>query len=58
MGGSLPIYLFDEALAIPIVILPIANHDNNQHGRDENLRLENLFDAVAVYAAVVSQLGR
>jgi len=58
MGGSLPIYLFDEALAIPIVILPIANHDNNQHGRDENLRLENLFDAVAVYAAVASQLGR
>jgi acetylornithine deacetylase/succinyl-diaminopimelate desuccinylase-like protein len=58
MGGSLPIYLFEEALEIPIVILPIANHDNNQHGRDENLRIENLFDAVGVYAAVISQFDQ
>jgi acetylornithine deacetylase/succinyl-diaminopimelate desuccinylase-like protein len=58
MGGSLPIYLFEEALDMPIIILPVANHDNNQHGRDENLRLGNLFDAVAVYAAVISQFDR
>lgn len=55
LGGSLPIYLFDQALDMPIVILPVANHDNNQHGRDENMRLKNLFDAVAVYAAVIAQ---
>lgn len=54
MGGSLPIHLFDQALDMPIVLLPIANHDNNQHGRDENLRLGNLFDAVGVYAAVLA----
>ena len=58
MGGSLPIYLFEDYLRIPIVILPIANHDNNQHGRDENIRLANLFDAVGLYAAVVSAYGR
>jgi acetylornithine deacetylase/succinyl-diaminopimelate desuccinylase-like protein len=34
------------------------HHDNNQHGQDENLRLENLLDAVAVYAAVISRYGR
>ncbi|MBT8145172.1 MAG: M20/M25/M40 family metallo-hydrolase [Gammaproteobacteria bacterium] len=55
MGGSLPIYLFEQALpGMPIIILPVANHDNNQHGRDENIRLQNLFDAVAAYAAVLS----
>jgi acetylornithine deacetylase/succinyl-diaminopimelate desuccinylase-like protein len=42
MGGSLPLYLIDEAMGAPILILPIANHDNNQHGNDENIRLQNL----------------
>ena len=55
MGGSLPIYLFEQALTAPIVILPVANHDNNQHGRNENLRLQNLWDAIEVYAAVISE---
>ncbi len=53
MGGSLPIYLFEDALKAPIMILPIANFDNNQHGRDENLRLKNLFDAIEMYAEVL-----
>ncbi|MEM9760651.1 MAG: peptidase M20, partial [Pseudomonadota bacterium] len=54
MGGSLPIHLFDQALDMPIILLPIANHDNNQHGRDENLRIANLFSAVGVYAAILA----
>jgi acetylornithine deacetylase/succinyl-diaminopimelate desuccinylase-like protein len=58
MGGSLPIYLFEQALDMPIVLLPIANHDNNQHGRDENMRIGNLFSAVGVYAAVLHEFGR
>ncbi|PCI64476.1 MAG: peptidase M20 [Kordiimonadales bacterium] len=59
LGGSLPIYLFKQALPdMPIIILPIANHDNNQHGRNENLRLKNLWDAVEVYAAILAQYGR
>ena len=57
MGGSLPIYLFEDNLDAPIVILPIANHDNNQHGRDENLRLANLFSAIEVYAEVLQGLA-
>ena len=43
---------------MPIIILPIANHDNNQHGRNENLRLQNLWDAVAMYAAILSEYDR
>ena len=56
MGGSLPIYLFEDNLDAPIVILPVANHDNNQHGRDENLRLANLFSAIEMYAEVLQGL--
>jgi acetylornithine deacetylase/succinyl-diaminopimelate desuccinylase-like protein len=57
MGGSLPIYLFEDTLDMPIVILPIANHDNNQHGRNENLRLQNLFDAIELYAEILVGLA-
>jgi acetylornithine deacetylase/succinyl-diaminopimelate desuccinylase-like protein len=56
MGGSLPLYLIDEEIGAPILILPIANHDNNQHGKDENLRLQNLWDAIEIYAAVLTNL--
>ena len=55
-GGSLPLYLVDEAIGAPILILPIANHDNNQHGNDENLRLQNLWDGIEIYAAVLTGL--
>jgi len=58
MGGSLPIYLFEQELDMPIILLPIANHDNNQHGRNENLRLQNLWDAIDIYAAVLSDYGK
>jgi acetylornithine deacetylase/succinyl-diaminopimelate desuccinylase-like protein len=57
MGGSLPLYLIGERLGAPVVILPIANHDNNQHAANENLRLGNLFEAVATYAAVFAGLA-
>ncbi|MEM9304728.1 MAG: M20/M25/M40 family metallo-hydrolase [Pseudomonadota bacterium] len=50
MGGSLPLYLIREVLGVPVLILPIANHDNNQHAKDENLRIANLWNAIAMYA--------
>ncbi len=54
LGGSLPLYMFEEASAAPIVILPIANFDNNQHAPDENIRLGNLFYGIEAYAAVLT----
>lgn len=56
MGGSLPLYIVEDVLNTPILILPIANHDNNQHGANENLRLQNLWDAIEIYAAVLTGL--
>lgn len=56
MGGSLPIYLIAQEIGAPVLILPVANHDNNQHGKDENIRLQNLWDAIEIYAAVLTGL--
>lgn len=58
MGGSLPVVHFEEKLKTPTVILPIANYDNNQHGRNENIRLQNLWDAIEIYAAVLENYGK
>lgn len=57
MGGSLPIYLFEQFFDMPVVLLPIANHDNNQHGSNENLRIQNLWDAIEVFAVIVATYG-
>lgn len=57
-GGSLPLYHFAEVLGAPLVTVPMVNHDNSQHAANENLRLQNLFDGMQVYAALIAHLGR
>jgi acetylornithine deacetylase/succinyl-diaminopimelate desuccinylase-like protein len=57
LGGSLPTHLFADVLRAPLVVLPIANHDNSQHAANENLRLQNLWDAVVVFAGVQALTG-
>jgi len=56
MGGSLPIYIIDDVLQTPVLILPTANHDDNQHGANENLRLQNLWDAIEIFATLLTGL--
>ncbi len=56
LGGSLPMYLFTDVLKTPIVGVPIANHDNNQHASNENIRIQNLWDGIETYAALLSRL--
>ncbi len=50
MGGTLPLTPFTEFLGKPAIIVPVANHDNNQHAPDENLRIANLWYAIELYA--------
>lgn len=57
MGGSLPLYLFDRVLGTPLVTVPIVNHDNSQHAANENLRVQNLWDGIELYAALLARLG-
>lgn len=57
LGGSVPMHLFAD-LGAPVIGVPIVNHDNNQHAANENLRLQNLWDGIEVYAAILARLGR
>jgi len=57
VGGSIPMQLFSDKLKLPVIVLPIANHDNRQHGPDENLRLQNLFDGIRMFAILLADLG-
>jgi acetylornithine deacetylase/succinyl-diaminopimelate desuccinylase-like protein len=56
-GGSLPIDLFQHGNDVPVIAFPIANHDDNQHAADENVRLQNLWDGLEVFAAFFSSLA-
>ena len=57
-GGTGPTYLFEQILKVPMISLPIANYDDNQHAADENLRVGNLWDGIEVYAALLAGMGR
>ncbi|HSG46501.1 MAG TPA: M20/M25/M40 family metallo-hydrolase [Longimicrobiales bacterium] len=58
LGGSLPLYLFSDVLQKPFVNVPVANHDNNQHAPDENLRMANLWYAIDLYAQLLTMPAR
>lgn len=53
MGGSLPLFLFEKYLNARTITVPIANHDNNQHAENENLRLSNLWSGIESMAAIM-----
>jgi len=55
-GGSLPIDVFQHGNNAPVIGFPIANHDDNQHAANENLRLQNLWDGIEVFAAFFASL--
>jgi acetylornithine deacetylase/succinyl-diaminopimelate desuccinylase-like protein len=53
MGGSVPLYMIEEILHAPTITVPIANHDNNQHSFNENIRIRNLWDGIDLMAALL-----
>jgi acetylornithine deacetylase/succinyl-diaminopimelate desuccinylase-like protein len=54
LGGSVPLYIFEKATNSPQIGLPIVNHDNNQHAANENLRLQNLWDGIEIFAGIMT----
>jgi hypothetical protein len=40
------------ASGAPDIMVPIANHDDNQHAANENLRVQNLWDGIDTMAAL------
>jgi acetylornithine deacetylase/succinyl-diaminopimelate desuccinylase-like protein len=57
LGGSLPLSTFEQTLRAPLIIVPIVNHDNNQHASNENVRLKNLWDGIEVLGSLMARLG-
>ena len=57
LGGSVPMQLFAEKMRVPVIGVPIVNHDNNQHAPNENVRLQNLWDGIEIYAVLFARLG-
>ncbi len=53
MGGSVPLHHLASRLDVPVIVVPIANADNNQHAPDENLRLGNLWYGIDLFAALL-----
>ena len=54
LGGSLPLYLFEEKLNTPTIIVPMANHDDNQHAPDENIRIANLWYGIDLLGEILT----
>jgi acetylornithine deacetylase/succinyl-diaminopimelate desuccinylase-like protein len=53
-GGSLPLVILEENVGSPLISVPLANHDNNQHAENENLRLQNFWDGIETIAALMT----
>ena len=54
MGGSVPLFMIEEILHAPTITVPIANHDNNQHSFNENIRIRNLWDGIELMGALLA----
>ncbi len=53
-GGSVPLITINDILGSPTIIVPIANHDNNQHAANENIRIQNLWDGIELMSALLA----
>jgi acetylornithine deacetylase/succinyl-diaminopimelate desuccinylase-like protein len=54
MGGNLPLGQVERPLGTRTIVIPIANHDDNQHTFNENLRIQNLWDGIELMAALLT----
>ncbi len=54
MGGGLPLVSVERPLGTRTIVMPMGNHDNNQHSYNENLRLRNLWDGIELMAALLT----
>ena len=53
LGGSLPLFVFEKYLKAKTITVPIANHDNNQHAENENIRLLNFWNGIETFASLM-----
>jgi acetylornithine deacetylase/succinyl-diaminopimelate desuccinylase-like protein len=54
MGGQLPLEAIEGPLRTTTIVVPMVNHDNNQHSFNENMRIQNLWDGIELMAALLA----
>src|SRR5262245_35206825 len=54
MGATVPLEAFERPLGTSTIIVPIANHDDNQHTYNENLPIPNLWDGIDLMAVLLT----
>jgi acetylornithine deacetylase/succinyl-diaminopimelate desuccinylase-like protein len=52
-GGTVPLDAMERAAGTKTISVPIANHDDNQHAANENLRMQNMWDGIETMAALI-----
>lgn len=57
LGGSLPDYVFTGILGVPSVLVPYGNFDQNNHGPNENMKVEYFHRGVRTTIHVLERLG-
>jgi len=57
LGGSLPVAYFRRATDVPILIVPYANPDQNNHSPNEHLDVECFENGIRTTAAFLGRLG-
>jgi len=54
MGATVPLEAFERPLGTTTIMVPMGNHDDNQHTFNENLRIQNLWDGIELMAALLT----
>ena len=54
IGGGLPFGVFSDSLKLPTLGLAVVNFDNNQHAANENIRVGHFWEAIEIFAALVT----
>ncbi len=54
LGGSLPLFLFEQKLDAKPITVPVVNYDNNQHAENENVILRYLWEGIETMAAIMT----
>jgi acetylornithine deacetylase/succinyl-diaminopimelate desuccinylase-like protein len=57
LGGSVPTYVFADALDVPCLVVPYANADENNHAPDENIALSCFRAGIKTTVALLGELS-
>jgi len=58
MGGSLPEYVWTKVLGVPALVVPYANHDEDNHAPNENIEVAQFLSGIKTGIAMLLELGR